>query len=214
MTRSTSVLLLLPFLALTAGVAIAGPQDESALRRTAELGGEEGRTARYRLAELMLKRDRPAEAVELARAALLDEPARVLLCRAKARLPEGAAGPGAVTIKEFPQKEEMRVGPRLLDVTLTRPAANQSPKPLYNQAPVDPEGSYRRTPGDVLIQADIDEEGCVREVKVVRGLSPGRNRVAEEAVRRWTFQPGTVEGKPVASNGFPVIVPFGTRHPG
>ena len=48
--RAAAVFLLLPF--LMAGISAARAQDESELRRTAEAGGEEGRAARYRLAEL------------------------------------------------------------------------------------------------------------------------------------------------------------------
>lgn len=219
--RAAAVFLLLPF--LMAGISAARAQDESELRRTAEAGGEEGRAARYRLAELMLKKDRPAEAVVFAREALRAEgdgvkpakSARVLLCRAKARLPEEVGDPAArFDMPSAGQQEGLRVGPQLLDVTVTRPDTLQNPKPLHNPAPVDPEGSYRRTPGDVLLQATVDEEGCVREVKVIQGLSPGRNRVAEQAVRGWTFTPGTVDGQPAIIAGLPVLVPFGVRHPG
>jgi TonB family protein len=201
----------MPRVAIALFLMLAGaqvPAQEADLRQAAEKGGEEGRAARYRLAELMLANNRPAEAVDLARAALRDEPpdveparsARVLLCRAKAKVPETVASPAAAAP---PSSTPPPVSPA---------GKIQSPKLFYHPLPIDPEGSYRRTPSDVIVQATIDEEGCVHATKVVHGSTPARDRVAVEAVRGWTFRPAFFNGKAVPVVDFAVIVPFGARH--
>lgn len=51
--------------------------------------------------------------------------------------------------------------------------------------------------GVVILEALIDHEGRVRDVKVVKGLPFGRDQAAVEAVRQWSFEPGTLIGEPV-----------------
>lgn len=52
--------------------------------------------------------------------------------------------------------------------------------------------------GTVLLEVVIDPEGCVRSPRVLKGLPFGLNEVATNAVRRWTFEPARLRGRPVA----------------
>jgi protein TonB len=51
--------------------------------------------------------------------------------------------------------------------------------------------------GIVIVEAIIDKDGNVDKVKVLKGLSMGLKESAEEAVRKWKFKPGTLNGEPV-----------------
>jgi periplasmic protein TonB len=54
-----------------------------------------------------------------------------------------------------------------------------------------------RVQGIVIVEAVIDRNGAVRDVKVLKGLPFGLSESASDAVRRWRFKPGTLNGKPV-----------------
>jgi TonB family protein len=43
----------------------------------------------------------------------------------------------------------------------------------------------------------IDEDGCVREAKVLQSTQKKLGAAALEAVRQWVYQPIKVDGKPV-----------------
>lgn len=49
--------------------------------------------------------------------------------------------------------------------------------------------------GEVLLECVVDKEGEVRDVKVINESHPGFAAAAEEALRQWEFQPGTVDGQ-------------------
>jgi len=54
-----------------------------------------------------------------------------------------------------------------------------------------------REAGVVIVEAIIDKDGNVDKVKVLKGLPMGLSEAAEDAVRRWKFKPGTLNGEPV-----------------
>ena len=56
-----------------------------------------------------------------------------------------------------------------------------------------------RVSGIVIVEAIIDKNGNVNEVKVVKGLPLGLAEEAANAVRKWKFRPGTHNGRPVAT---------------
>jgi protein TonB len=68
---------------------------------------------------------------------------------------------------------------------------------------VDPEytepARKARVAGVVVVEAIIDKNGRVQDVKVIKGLPMGLGASAEAAVRQWRFKPGTLNGKPVAT---------------
>ena len=49
--------------------------------------------------------------------------------------------------------------------------------------------------GKVLLVVTIDEQGRVTRARVVRGLGHGLDEAAVEAVKQFTFSPGTVDGR-------------------
>lgn len=51
--------------------------------------------------------------------------------------------------------------------------------------------------GTLIVEVVIDQEGCVRRPRILKGLPMGLDRAAMDAVRNWTFEPAVFQGKPV-----------------
>jgi TonB family protein len=68
-----------------------------------------------------------------------------------------------------------------------------SPSPQYTEI-----ARKARITGVVIVEAIIDKEGNVTNVKVLKGLPMGLDQAAVDAVKRWRFEPATLNGKPVA----------------
>jgi periplasmic protein TonB len=66
---------------------------------------------------------------------------------------------------------------------------------------VDPEytekARVQRLQGAVLLSIEVWPDGLAHNVRVERGLGMGLDERAGDAVRKWEFQPGTKDGKPV-----------------
>ena len=54
-----------------------------------------------------------------------------------------------------------------------------------------------RIQGVVIVQAIIDKQGTVTNVKVLKGLPMGLSEEAVKAIKSWRFKPATLNGKPV-----------------
>jgi len=54
-----------------------------------------------------------------------------------------------------------------------------------------------RIAGMVIVEAIINKNGEVEQVKVIKGLPMGMSESAVEAVKQWKFKPGTMNGEPV-----------------
>ncbi|PYQ30087.1 MAG: hypothetical protein DMF56_10210 [Acidobacteria bacterium] len=54
-----------------------------------------------------------------------------------------------------------------------------------------------RISGIVIVECVIDKNGNVRDVKVLKPLPFGLDQAAAEAVEKWKFKPGTLNGQPV-----------------
>jgi protein TonB len=54
-----------------------------------------------------------------------------------------------------------------------------------------------RISGIVIIEAIIDRNGDVTDARVLKGLPLGLDDSALNAVKRWKFRPGTLNGQPV-----------------
>ncbi len=64
--------------------------------------------------------------------------------------------------------------------------------------PVYPEAARRaRIQGIVIIEAIIDRQGNVTEVRMLKTLPFGLDQSAMNAVKQWKFKPGTLNGQPV-----------------
>jgi protein TonB len=72
------------------------------------------------------------------------------------------------------------------------PVAVTRVEPLYTES-----ARRARIQGFVIIQAVIDRQGNVTEARVLKPLPLGLDMAALEAVKRWKFRPGTLNGQPV-----------------
>ena len=72
---------------------------------------------------------------------------------------------------------------------------------LIPESKVEPEypelARVARLEGNVILQAIIDRNGDVVNVRVIKGQPMGLSEKAIEAIRQWKFQPATLNGKPV-----------------
>jgi len=100
---------------------------------------------------------------------------RIALCKKKQNAPLAPSEPQ-------PLKVEGKV---------TRPTILRNVFPRYAVPPVA---------GTVILQVVIDEDGCVRDPRILRGVKRYEDSVALKAVRQWVFLPATLEGKPVSVN--------------
>jgi TonB family protein len=66
-----------------------------------------------------------------------------------------------------------------------------------------------RVEGKVILEAVIDTDGSVIDVKVLRSI-PLLDKSAIEAVRRWKYRPALQQGRPVKVF-FTVVVEFNLR---
>ncbi|MFQ5524740.1 MAG: energy transducer TonB [Thermoanaerobaculia bacterium] len=67
------------------------------------------------------------------------------------------------------------------------------PSPQYTEI-----ARKARITGVVIVEAIINKQGNVTNVKVLKGLPMGLDQAAADAVARWKFEPATLNGKPVA----------------
>ena len=68
-----------------------------------------------------------------------------------------------------------------------------SPNPQYTEI-----ARKARIQGVVIVEAIIDKQGNVTEVKILKALPMGLDQAAANAVSKWRFEPATLNGKPVA----------------
>ena len=74
---------------------------------------------------------------------------------------------------------------------------------------VDPEypalARMARVSGVVILQATVDEEGNVRDIKILRG-HPLLNDAVVAAVRQWKYTPTLLNGEPVPVQGTVTVI--------
>jgi TonB family protein len=69
---------------------------------------------------------------------------------------------------------------------------SQTTKPVYTEL-----ARRARVTGTVIVEAIIDENGNVKDTRVLKGLPMGLSQAAVDAVLTWKFKPATWEGRPV-----------------
>ena len=72
------------------------------------------------------------------------------------------------------------------------PVAIARVEPLYPD-----EARQARISGIVILETTIDRNGVIRDVRVLKPLPFGLSQAAVDAVKQWSFKPGTKNGEPV-----------------
>ena len=83
-------------------------------------------------------------------------------------------------------------GPFQVGGNISPPVKLFSPQPHYTE-----ETRMARVQGIVILQTIVDEQGDVRQIKVLKDLPLGLTESAVETVREWKFEPARRNGVPV-----------------
>ncbi len=74
----------------------------------------------------------------------------------------------------------------------------KAPVVLKHVNPMYPELARRnKVSGLVVMDVVIDRTGALKDINVTKPLPDGLSEAAVDAVKQWTFAPGTLNGKPV-----------------
>jgi TonB family protein len=74
----------------------------------------------------------------------------------------------------------------------------EPPKVIDELPPLYTEDAFeRRVEGRVVLKVIIRKDGTVGPIRVHESLEPGLDSAAIEAVKKWTFEPATVDGEPI-----------------
>lgn len=84
-------------------------------------------------------------------------------------------------------------GPLEVGGDVRAPVLLEKVEPRYPAAAV-----FSQIEGFVILEAVIDKEGRVTDVKVLKELGSGCDEAAMKAARQWRYVPATLRGKPVA----------------
>ena len=83
-------------------------------------------------------------------------------------------------------------GPYRVGGNVSPPVKIHSPQPHYTE-----EARMARVQGIVILQTIVDEQGDVRQIKVLKDLPLGLTESAIETVKTWKFEPAKRGGVPV-----------------
>ena len=97
---------------------------------------------------------------------------------------------GIVGIPDGPP--DAKAGAMALSGNIDPPVKIFSPRPLYTE-----EARRAGIQGIVILEAVVDADGTVRNVKVLKGLPMGLDQSAVETVMTWKYEPAKMEGRPV-----------------
>ncbi|HYU31147.1 MAG TPA: energy transducer TonB [Thermoanaerobaculia bacterium] len=87
-----------------------------------------------------------------------------------------------------PQNEIIR-----FNGSMTRPVQISGRQPRYTEL-----ARRAGTQGVVILEAVIDKQGHVRDVRILKRLNMGLDEEAVAAVKEWTFEPARMGGRPVS----------------
>jgi TonB family protein len=99
----------------------------------------------------------------------------------------GVGATAALAQDATPAGPPYRVGGQV-----SRPEIISSPAPVYTES-----ARRARVTGTVILEAIINEQGDVENVRVLKGQPMGLDQAAVDAVKTWKFKPAMLEGKPV-----------------
>jgi protein TonB len=100
----------------------------------------------------------------------------------------GVAGGEVGGVPNSTGDEILRVGGEI-----TKPERLGGAQPAYTEL-----ARKARVQGVVIVEAIIDKEGKVTNVRVLKGLPMGLDQAAVDAVKNWRFRPATLNGRPVS----------------
>lgn len=178
------------------------PGAEEAFRNAVKAGGQLVNSSRYNLAEVLWRQKQYAESERLAREVLVSDPngpaaqsSRIVLCQAKI----DAAPPLTKVLydKAACKAEALRLAEKR-DQPLTDGKVVRRPEKIFGDSPsYDDKSHLDGVHGVMIVQSIIDEDGCVQRMRVCKSVHPRLDLAALDAVRRWVFQPATLENQPV-----------------
>ena len=120
----------------------------------------------------------------------------------KSRQSKPAPKPQQVLANEEVGDRNSRAGSPLgtmIDGPITGHEVHVAYPVVYPDPPVDRSELPRDLVGDVVIEVTIDSQGSVVETKIVQAIGHGIDEKIEATLRRWHYQPATLDGTPVAS---------------
>lgn len=97
----------------------------------------------------------------------------------------------SIVIPAAPPAEDP-AGPIPVGGDVQAPVKTFAPQPQYTEI-----ARKARVQGAVIVQATIDKQGNVTNVKILKSLPMGLGEEAVKAVERWKFTAATLNGKPV-----------------
>lgn len=106
--------------------------------------------------------------------------------------PGGQLGGTGTQPAPAPEAPKAPDGPLRVGGDVKAPEVTHRVDPQY-----DDMARKARVAGVVILEAVINKQGEVEQVKVLKGLPFGLSERAEEAVKQWKFKPGTLNGEPV-----------------
>lgn len=140
----------------------------------------------------------PPDAAKLLYPKLPDKPRP----RPHAEPPKTAAEPQQAIADVDPGDHNSHVGSALgtvIDGPVVGHEVHVAYPTVYPNPPVDRAELPRDLVGDVVVEVTIDSTGAVVETKIVQAIGHGIDEKIEETLRRWHYQPATLDGTPVAS---------------
>jgi protein TonB len=122
--------------------------------------------------------------------------------RAQSEPPKPAAEPQQPVADADPGDHNSHAGSALgtvIDGPVTGHEVHVAYPTVYPDPPVDRGELPRDLVGDVIVEVTIDSTGAVVETKIVQAIGHGIDEKIAETLRRWHYQPATLDGTPVAS---------------
>ena len=106
--------------------------------------------------------------------------------------PGGQVGGTGTETAPPPPPPEKPEGPLRVGGDVKAPIVEHRAEPVYTDM-----ARKTKVTGIVIVEAIINKDGSVEQVKVIKGLPMGLSESAIEAVKQWKFKPGTLNGEPV-----------------